>query len=264
MELFKSYSKENAVKVIAFAINFEQEIALINITELIDKLKENQKIKDNFNEEKIQTVVSMTFNQDGIPNQKNSIGGIVFNKKEEDKILWTLIVNKDSVIVTCRDYSRWDTISTQALDYIDIVLNEIDSINISQLTLEYLDEFEILQIKSDWKRSLFKNDCEYITPNIYQLDDFWHISQGYFIKLSDIDEKILDTIDINYFADETDNLKHKVNMRMQHKLLYNASISYNKENISNCFNKIHIHSKDIFFKIVDSKITNKFNIGELS
>jgi len=264
MKLFKSYSKENAVKVIAFAINYKEKNSLLHIEKLIDKLKENKRLKNDFNEELPQNDILITFNQDGIPKQENKISAIIFNKKEEDRILWTLILNKDSIIVTCRDYSRWDAISTQALDYIDIILNKIDSTEITQLTLEYLDEFEILKIESDWKKSLFKDNCEYITPNIYQLNDFWHISQGYFIKLNDVDEKILDTIDINYFADEKDNLKHKVNMRMQHKILYSASMPYNKENISNYFNKIHIHSKVIFFKIVDSKITDEFNIGELS
>lgn len=264
MELFKSYSKANAVKVIALAINLEHDIETTSIKKLIDKLKENQKIKDDFNEEQIQTVVSMTFNQDGIPNQKNSIGGIVFNKKEDNKILWSLIVNTDSVVVTCRNYNRWCGVSELALKYIDVVLKEINNIKIAQLTLEYLDEFEILQIQSDWKKQLFKENCEYITPHIYQLDAFWHISHGYFINLSDVDEKMLDTIDINYFADEADNLKHKVNMRMQHKLLYNSSIVYNKENIFDFLNKIHIHSKDIFFKLVSDKVTEKFNAGEIS
>lgn len=263
MNLFKSYSKENAVKVIAFAINFEEELSSKNISEFIDRLKESETLKSNFNEEQIQNVTSMTMNSDGISSQENSIVGIVFNKIEANKLLWSLIVDKNRVVVTCRDYSRWNKISFEALNYINIVFNELEeSIKITQLTLEYLDEFEILEPTLNWKKELFKSDCEYITSNIYNVEDFWHISQGYFIKISDVDEKILDTIDINYFADETDNFKNKVNMRMQHKVFYNSSIVYIKDNIKDYFHKIHLHSKDILFEIIDDKVTDKFNIGE--
>lgn len=263
MELFKSYSKENAVKVIAFAMNFEKELSSIQISELIDRLKENENLNSNFSEQQIQNIVSIITKQDGTSSQENSIGGIVFNKKEENKLLWSLIFDKNRVVVTCRDYSRWDKISFEALNYINIVFNELEaSIKITQLTLEYLDEFEILEPTLSWKEKLFKSNCKYITPNIYDLDNFWHISQGYFINLKDIDENILDTVDINYFADEQDNLKHKVNIRMQHKLYYNSLIIYNKDDIKDYFHAIHLHSKDILFKIVDDKVTDTFDIGE--
>jgi len=257
MELFKSYSKENALKVIAFAINFEQELLSTQISELLNRLEE-KKINTYFNE---QQIVSMTINQEGIPSQKNSISSIIFKKIEEFKLLWSLIIDKNRVVVTCQDYTRWDKVSSEALNYINIVLTELEiTFKIAQITLEYLDEFEILEPTLNWKSELFKADCEYMTSNIYKLEDFWHISQGYFIKINNIDEKILDTIDINYFADERDNLKYKVNMRMQHKLYYDND--YNKNSIKDYFHKIHLHSKTIFFNIVNENVTEKFNIGE--
>jgi uncharacterized protein (TIGR04255 family) len=260
MELVKAYSDTNAVKVIAFAISLEKELSSIEITELINRLKKNDILKE-FTEHQIQHVVSMVISQGDIPKQNNGVGGIIFNQKDDNKVTWSLIANKDSVIVTCRDYSRWNQVSVQALEYIDIVFKELNN-NIAQITLEYLDEFEILDSTSNWKESLFENMCEYITPNIYNLNDFWHISQGYFIKLEDIEEKILDTVDINYFADEDDNLKHKVNIRMQHKLRHNRAISYSQNNIKINFNKIHEHSKNLFFNIINDNILNQFNTGE--
>jgi len=260
MELVKAYSDTNAVKVIAFAISLEKELSLTEITTLIGKLKENEILKA-FSEHQIQHVVSMVIGQIDTPKQDNSVGGIIFNQKDDNKVTWSLIANKDSVIVTCRNYSRWNQVSIQALEYINIVFKELDT-NIAQITLEYLDEFEVLDNRLNWKESLFKNSCEYITPNIYNLNDFWHISQGYFIKLEDIEEKILDTVDINYFADEHDNLKHKVNIRMQHRLQYITPFLYNQDNIKTYFNKIHEHSKNLFFNIVNDDILNQFHIGE--
>ena len=264
MELVKAYSSANAVKVIAFAISLEQELSSIKIRELIDILKENEFLTKNFNDSQLQHVLSMVISQDGIPKQDNGIGGIIFNQQDEDeKNLWSLIVNKDSIIVTCKTYSRWNQVSEQSLAYINIIFDYLNNSKISQITLEYLDEFEILEKSSTWKESLFKSSCEYITSNIYQLNDFWHISQGYFIKLENIEEKILDTVDINYFADESDNLKHKVNMRMQHKLRYDSPTLYEEDTVKDYFNEIHIHSKDIFFQIVHDDILNQFHTGEV-
>ena len=264
MELVKAYSDKNAVKVIAFAISLEQELSSINIRELIDILKENKVLIDKFNDSQLQHILSMVISEDCMPKQDNGIGGIVFNQQDEHKKnLWSLIVNKDSIIVTCKTYSRWNQVSEQSLEYINTVFDYLNDTKISQITLEYLDEFEILEKSSSWKESLFKNSCEYITSNIYQLNDFWHISQGYFIKLENIKEKILDTVDINYFADESDNLKHKVNMRMQHKLRYDFPTSYEADTIKDYFNEIHIHSKDIFFQMVHDNILNQFHTGEV-
>jgi len=260
MELVKAYSDTNAVKVIAFAIRLEKELSFIEITKLIDSLKENDILKE-FTEHQIQHVVSMVISQVDMPKQDNSVGGIIFNQKDDNKVTWSLIANTDSVIVTCRNYSRWNQVSVQALEYIDIVFKELNN-NIAQITLEYLDEFEVLNNTLNWKENLFKSSCDYVTPNIYNLNDFWHISQGYFIKLEDIEEKILDTIDINYFSDEHDNLKHKVNIRMQHRLQYITPALYNQDNSKTYFNKIHEHSKNLFFTIVNDNILNQFHTGE--
>ena len=264
MELIKSYSNQNAVKVIAFAISLEKELSSIEIRELNDNLKENQIFKNDFNDNQLQQMLSMVISQDNIPKQENSIGGIIFQKNDENKKnLWSLIVNKDSLIVTCKVYTRWNEVSKKALEYISIVFDYLNNLHISQITLEYLDEFEILEKLEKWKEVLFQDSCKYITPNIYELNDFWHISQGYFIKLENIEERILDTVDINYFSDELDNLKHKVNMRMQHKLRYETPVKYTKDDINRYFNEMHIHSKELFFKIVHNDILNEFHRGEV-
>jgi len=260
MELVKAYSDTNAIKVIAFAIILEKELSLTELTRLIDRLKENETLKE-FAENQIQHLVSMVIGQPNIPKQESSIGGILFNQKENNRVTWSLIVNKDSIIITCYNYSRWNNISVEALRYIDIVFKELDN-NISQITLEYLDEFEVLNNTLNWKESLFKHSCNYITPNIYHLNDFWHISQGYFIELEDLEDKILDTVDINYFSDETDNFKNKVNIRIQHRLQYITPFSYNQENLKTYFNKIHNHSRNLFFKIIHNDIKDKLNTGE--
>lgn len=263
MEIIKAHSEENAVKVIAFAIYFSQKLSNEDIDILITKTNEINFFNNEFNSIENQDEIAVTFTPDGGQSQTQTISGVVCNKLNNKIPEWSLTINKEVVVVTCREYTWWNEISLNAYKYITEAFNLTPKDkNISQITLEYLDEFEILDNNSNWKELLFKNNSEYITSNIYKLNDFWHINQGCFIKLQNLDKKLLDTIDINYFSDERDSLKHKVNIRTQHILRYDSNYKYNDENIKIIFDAIHIHSKDIFEKIIHDDILNTFNRGE--
>jgi uncharacterized protein (TIGR04255 family) len=264
MKIIKTYSEENAVKVIAFAIYFSQKLSNEDINILIKKINEIEFFNKEFNKIQNQDEIAVTFTPDGGQTQTQTINGVVCNKQTDNQIpKWSLTINKEVIVVTCREYTRWNEISLNAYNYITETFNLIPKDkDISQITLEYLDEFEILDSENNWKEILFKNDSGYITSNIYALDDFWHINQGCFVKLQNLEQKLLDTININYFSDERDSLKHKVNLRTQHILRCDNSYSYNDESIKKIFDTIHIHSKDIFEKIIHDDILNTFNRGE--
>lgn len=258
MELIKSYLNDNAVKVIAFAINYTQQLSNETITTVIQTLKDTSFFTEKFQDIKDQNMFSMTVNPDGVQAQTQSIGGVVCNNDD-----WSLTVNKDVIIVTCKKYTRWNDISSETYQYLNEIFKLIPSTQgIAQITLEYLDEFEILDNKSDWKRYLFNKECSYITDNIYETADFWHINLGSFVELKELDQKLLDGIDINYFADEQDELKHKINLRTQHVLSYAANQAYNNKIIEKNFNTMHIHSKEVFEKIIHSDILKKFKQGD--
>jgi uncharacterized protein (TIGR04255 family) len=260
MKIIKAYSEENAVKVIAFAIYFSQKLSNEDIKTLTSQVDENQFFKEEFNSIQNQNEIAVTFTSDGVQTQTQTISGVLCNKQEPE---WSLTINKKAIVVTCKEYTKWNEISSNAYKYTTEAFRLIPkNKDISQITLEYLDEFEILDSGSNWKEVLFKSDSSYITSNIYTLEDFWHINQSYFIKLQDLEQKLLDTIDINYFSDEIDDFKNKINIRTQHVLRFNNSYNYNDQNIKKIFNTICTHSKDIFKKIIHDNILDKFNRGE--
>ena len=262
MEIIKAHSKGNAVKVIAFAIYFSQKLSTEDMEKLIKQTKEINFFNEEFNNFNTQDEIAVTFNPDGIPTQTQTLSGVVYDKQLDDQISeWSLIINKEFIVVTYRKYTRWNDISLKAYTCIKEAFNLISNDkNIKHLTLEYLDEFEILNDNTNWKKELFKKSNRYIPSNIYKLDDFWHTNQGYFITLKHLKEKLLDTININYFSDEIDNFKNKVNIRTQHMLSYDNS--YSSENIKERFDIIHRHSKDIFEEIIHDNILKKFDRGE--
>ncbi len=257
MNYIKAYSNENAVKVIAFAINFSEKITDVKVHELINQIKSNEYFKKNFSKFEDQTQFSLVFGPDGAQQQTVTVNGIILY---ENQLLWSLTFNSDVILITCKKYNRWKEISIGAYAHLEHLIRIIDSgINISQVTLEYLDEFEILNPSERWKNELFNFSCKYLNPNLYTLTDFWHLNQGYFIKLEGLENKLLDTININYFADQNDSFKHKLNIRTQHKLLVEPVKPISDFNyIKDCFEKMHIHSKEIFESIVHNNVLNTF------
>jgi hypothetical protein len=135
---------------------------------------------------------------------------------------------------------------------------------IAQLTLEYLDEFEVLSPEADWKQELFRqNNNKFLNKNVYEQNDFWHINHGYFITLDKLKNKQLDTISINYFSDENDDLKNKVTIKSQHTVIVDPIQKIDKKSfITKTFDIVHIHSKEIFENIISDNVLKEFDRGE--
>lgn len=261
MKSIEPYSKHNAVKVIAFAIKFSENISNENIKKLIVSIRETVFFTKEFGNNMQNEIALTTIQNTG--QQTQALSGVICDKiNEKSKLEWSLIVNKEMILIKCTTYTRWSEVSQIAYEYIEEVfkLMDVNNQQISQIKLEYLDEFKILDNRTNWKQVLFTDENKYLTSNIYESDDFWHIDTGSFIKFSQLDERILEIVNIQYFADEEDELKHKINIRMHHTLDYNKK--YNSNAIVSIFDIIHFHSKNIFENIIHNNILKDCDIGE--
>jgi hypothetical protein len=79
------------------------------------------------------------------------------------------------------------------------------------------------------------------------------------MNLDSLDGRLLDNINLNYFSDNLDEFKNKINLRIQHTLI-DDSYNYEINDLKYKFNTIHKHSKDIFKEIISEKILKNFNI----
>ncbi|MCK9454239.1 TIGR04255 family protein [Sulfurimonas sp.] len=263
MENFSACSGCNAVKVIAFAFNMVERFSEEHIKEILKKAKESQELKEIFGEPKEQQMFSTTINPDGTQQHSSGLGGVLFEKSSSnpDKpFSWKVLINVDQILIQCLEYSRWHNIFEEFKNYIEKVFSLIGgNLLIRQMTLEYLDEFILNNPQSNWKKELFAEDCSYILPNIYSLEDFWHINHGYFVTKAEFDSyKMLDTLNINYFADEQDAMKQKIQVRTQHNLLLGVC-QYNKDKFFTYLDEMHIHSKSIFDTIIREEVRNEFD-----
>ncbi|MBL0686559.1 MAG: TIGR04255 family protein [Sulfurospirillum sp.] len=253
MKTIKSYSEKNAIKVIAFGFHFANKISDSEMEDIIEKLKENDILSNEF-KQSLTDEISMTIGPYQIPNQKKSVGNILFNKDD----IWIINITKEFIVITCKKYSKWDNIGLKVFEYMDILFSVITK-ELNQFTLEYLYEFEILDTQKKWKEKLFNKDCVYLNNYILQLSDFWHINQGSFVEIDDIGHKLLDTLGIKYFADQQDSFKHKVNIKSQHIALFNNMEKFENDNFQKYFTSMRDHSKAIFKSIIHKEIVEKFN-----
>ncbi len=267
MNFIKTYSEKNAVKIIAFAINFDQDLANEQIKTIIDMAKKDEFFTSNFLKVTNQTEVSFVITPEGAPQQNITENGVIFQSEDSNDSAWTIIVNKEHIVVTCKAYSRWNAISKQTYAYLQKVIDIFPieyNVSVAQITLEYLDEFEITSPNEDWKQELFRQDNnKFLNKNVYEQNDFWHINHGYFITLDKLENKQLDTINISYFSDDNDDFKNKVTIKSQHRVIVEPVQDLNKMDfISKTFNIVHNHSKEVFENIISDNILEKFDRGE--
>lgn len=256
--VIKLYADTNAVKVVAFAIKLEEQFTVEELTLLVEKLRENEFFKSAFSNSRDQVEITFTINPDGIQ-QHQSMNGVLFEKKEgeEQQPSWTVSINKEFIVVNCSKYSRWKNIFPEAMIPIREIFQILGHKNIDNITLEYLDEFDILNTSVNWVSILFNKNSDYLLKSIFEYESFWHINHGYFTNIEGLLNPVLDNIYINYFVDENDGLKPKVNVRMQHKL--DVDGKYDKDGLERYFDIIHIHSKSIFEKIIHNDILALFD-----
>ena len=249
MEIIKPFSQKNAVKIVAFGINFSETISDIEIETIIETIKEDKIFEDFYSttSEEITTIIS----PDKVMQQKTSKAGIIFQNND-----WQINLSKNMLVVNCTNYTSWTEISKQMFIYIKSILKYTKK-SISQITLEYLDEFQILDIKADWKSKLFVNNSKYLNNNIKDIDDFWHINQGRYLKLDGIETKVLDTINIKFFAEQKAGLKNKVHLLCQHRVTFQEAKKY-EDNIEDSFDILHTHTKSIFQNIINENIIKNF------
>jgi uncharacterized protein (TIGR04255 family) len=259
---FSSCSERNAVKVVAFAFRMVERFSDEHIKVILKKAKESEELKEIFGEPKEQQMFSTTINPDGTQQHSSGLGGVLFEKSNSDpnkQFGWRVLINVDQILFQCMEYTRWQSVFEELKNYIEQVFNLIESdLPTHQISLEYLDEFILHHPESNWKKELFAEDCSYILPNIYELEDFWHINHGYFITKPELGHKMLDTLNINYFTDEQDAMKQKIQIRTQHNLLLGKSL-YEKNKFFNYLDEMHTHSKSMFETIIRKEVRDEFS-----
>ena len=218
----KPFADSNAIKVVAFAVEFSNNVEAPMINEIVklynhdDNFKSSLPLIQPINVTTIQIV-------NGAETRTEAVGGVQFLRiKANGEVDMALKLQGNSLSIICQSYTTWEKVSSEVFGYFSKVIPSLKEQSINAITLEYIDEFNTDDKTHKWIDELFKKDSKYICAHVFDVDNFWHSHHGYFSNFHDgeTDIRVLNTVNISSHS-ETNNItqevQYKAVIKMQHK-----------------------------------------------
>ncbi len=203
MANFNPVRQDNAIDEIAFAVHFKLPLAGEQLLkDLIDLATE---VRDLLPHYEITNSLTLQLNAQQSTNQASAKpSGIVCYKKSEhvtNRQEWTLRVDGNRIVVACSEYSSWDKVSNQAKELLFKALRKIDvkSNPVVEAVLQCVDKFEATDTTAT-AIDIFNADSVYLTKYVIESGgSSWHIHQGWFKDIDEIQAKLLNNLNINTY-----------------------------------------------------------------
>ncbi|WP_168662342.1 hypothetical protein [Paraburkholderia sp. SG-MS1] len=133
----------------------------------------------------------------------------------------TLQVNRDNCVVVVNDYTRWDTVWPQVVNWLGVVLPTVLAGRaMTAFTLQFHDVF-------NWKddpalldlREVFAPNCPYLPPNCYDLRTLWHSHHGFMEQVVEPAQgTVLDNVNIN--VQDVGGSQRQISAMLTHRMGY--------------------------------------------
>ncbi|GAA6167851.1 hypothetical protein [Sessilibacter corallicola] len=203
MATFNPVRQDNAIDEIAFAVHFKLPLAGEQLLkDLIDLATE---VSDLLPHYEITNSLTLQLNAQQSTNQTSTKpSGIVCYKKSEhvaNRQEWTLRVDGNRIVVACSEYSSWGKVSSQAKELLFKALRKIDvkSNPVVEAVLQCVDKFEATDTNAT-AIDIFNADSAYLTKHVIENGgSSWHIHQGWFKDIDEIQAKLLNNLNINTY-----------------------------------------------------------------
>lgn len=248
---------ENAIKVVAFAFQFERSFTLGELS-VLESLHEGA--NDSLPRKQRLEALTIQFNpaSPGIQTSAQpNTGGITFDRlTPTGEAEWAFTAKDNTAVVQCTVYSRWEEIWGNARAYVERFLPVLGENNrIISAGLEYLDEFVILDEKTDWISDLFDRNSKHLTQNMFETDSYWHCHTGFFSPTQDDRGRFLTRINLDYI--NNNEAEHVVVSKMQHQLQLVEAIPFPEflQNDMNGFiEDMHNLNKSVLFDMLSNEM----------
>ena len=268
MTLVQPVNDHNAIKIAAFAFELQPENITQQVLENIQTKYTDGFFSSSYNNlvPHIEMVVKITESEKKVTN--NTLGGLSLLKIDATgNKIWEVLIDKNNIVVTCHKYTRWEEVFTQTKIYLKKIIEVIGSdVLIRGLTLEYIDEFNILNSENNkWKEELFLRETKYLPKHIFELLNPWHSHHGFFLDGKNIlNKRILLNLNIEYVGSNQDS--YKLIIRSQHRSLMENTILFNVENIDFKIDEAmvenHEINKDLLRNLLTTNALQSINLGK--
>lgn len=263
MENIRPCNEGNAIKVAAFAFEFEKEINEKILFDIINHYKSDDQFRLKFNDKKEHYGTSVQINNNVQQVLNNVIMAVELQcQNKEGELTWSLQLRRNALVITCYKYTRWDNVISEVLAIVDSIFEFIKNESIRIIAIEYLDEFNILNNSSDWKKELFKEESKYLTQNIFETKDLWHIHQGFFNYITEpLEFRLLSILEIEHqkiVETDTEILFIKTQQKSEFKEI--KILDELKDDLKSIFETNHSKDKEILSELLSNTILNEINL----
>lgn len=261
----KPCNEQNAIKVIAFAFEFQEEIEESLIHELILLYQNTDELNKSFPRKELLHSMTVQISEHGQQTQNQKLSGITFDRLMPNGTQELAIsIRNNSVVISCGKYTRWNEIWEKAKSYFKIILPVLSDKTLTLVGFECIDEFIITDI-SNWKDELFNSSSKYIPSNISELVDLWHSHHGFLINDNEpVEHKTLNNINVNYISETGASSINKILIRTQHQSRLKLPVKYNAdffENIADkIMNKNHNFNKELMMDLLSDDMCNRIKL----
>lgn len=252
--------EENAIKMVAFVFEFNKPFS-IGAIELIDSMHDGD--YDELPAKRPIEDIAISIGPSGVQySHQSHQKGISFQQiARNGEPEWAFTVNNSSVVIQCAAYTGWTNVvkRTKLISekYLPALLdgNELHSVS-----LEYRDEFSILEPGSDWKSDLF-NQCSNLLPRfIFETDGLWHSHLGYYSKVETAE--VLTRINLDYVIQ--DSKKHQLVVVTQHRIdTKNIGFDLPKNELPgmHLIHLMHRLNKEIFADVLTKSMQDRIGLS---
>lgn len=256
---------QNAIKIIAFAFEFQEEVNEDLVQELVFLYQKTDALNKNLPRKELLHSMTIQISEHGQQMQNQKLSGVTFDSLMPDGTqALAMTIRNNSVVFSCGKYTRWHEVWETSKSYFKIILPLFKNKTFTLIGFECIDEFIITDV-SNWKDELFNSSSKYIPSNISELKDLWHSHHGFLITDKEpVEYKTLNNINVNYIAESRVPLVNKIQIRTQHQSRLKSPIKYSEDFFENVaykiMNKNHNFNKELMVDLLSNDMCQRIKL----
>jgi len=246
-------SEKHAIDVASFIVVFERPFEA-RMIESLPGLHERLKTEyPTFNLTKTMEV-NVTGNE---VSQKIGVasGGLMQKLNDDGRPAWTLRIERNSIVVLCNQYERWEDVSSKAIDHIKAAIAFLNSDNNAFVSLihQIVDRF-VTADKDEYDiRQVFNTQSPYLTNQVLNSGKLWHVYQGWFETKQEFRGQLLNVLNLSTSENPTNlsittSVDHAAHLRFD---LPKAIEDLDDQFIRKAFNELHETNKYIIRNLLN-------------
>lgn len=221
----KPFRDDNAVKIAAFVFAFTDKIGHEALM-LLRSAHEAGKLS-RFTKVQVASAVTVKVGP-GAPSsfEEDDLAGVSFEGYQDDGQLALVLQVRDNLMyVQIVNYSSWDEDFNLLQEIFDECFSIVGALpNLQSISIEYLDEFDVIDPSKDWVGELFSKSSPLTPDFIFETNGFWHSHNGF------IRDGVLTKLNLEHVTGEDGT--HKALLLNQVRLMDASDFSLNDDKAS--------------------------------